>query len=124
MKKLYTSSFNLAGREKKAVAISVGVPGWYKGKRFNALAPTWEMVKGYNSGKLTQRQYTIRYNKILKSHDAKSIVKLLPSGSILLCWEAPGDFCHRRLAAKWIEKETGIVVPELSDKKLEEFFDL
>lgn len=124
MKKLYTSNFNISGKDKKAIAISVGVPGWYKGKRFNALAPTWEMVKGYNEGKLTERQYTNRYNKILAGLDPKFVLKSLPSGSILLCWENPGEFCHRRLAAKWIEKETGIVVPELSEKRLEEFFEM
>lgn len=33
--------------------------------------------------------------------------------SILLCWERPGDVCHRRYVADFIEREAGIVVPEL-----------
>jgi hypothetical protein len=38
---------------------------------------------------------------------------------ILLCWENPKDitagktFCHRHIAASWIESELGILVPEL-----------
>jgi hypothetical protein len=30
----------------------------------------------------------------------------------LLCWEAPGKFCHRRLVAAWLEDALGIDVPE------------
>jgi hypothetical protein len=30
----------------------------------------------------------------------------------MLCWEAPGEFCHRRLVAEWLEGELGIQVPE------------
>jgi len=26
------------------------------------------------------------------------------SGSILCCWEKPGQDCHRRLVAEWLEK--------------------
>jgi uncharacterized protein (DUF488 family) len=82
------------------------------------------MVMNHKNGKITDRQYTIQYNKILRKLNAKEVIKDLPSGSILLCWESSEDFCHRRLVAKWIKKETGIVVPELSMHKLEKFFDL
>jgi hypothetical protein len=123
-KKLFTSNFNLAGTDKNAIAISVGVPKWYTGKRFMPLAPTWDMVNKYKQGKISDATYTRRYNAILKELDANQIVKEFPSGSILLCWETPGDFCHRRLVANWIKRKTGIEVWELSDKKLEEFFEL
>ncbi len=32
---------------------------------------------------------------------------------VLLCFEKSGEFCHRRLVAKWLEQRLGIVVPEL-----------
>ncbi len=31
---------------------------------------------------------------------------------ILLCYELPGEFCHRRLAAEWLEAELGVAIPE------------
>ena len=32
---------------------------------------------------------------------------------ILLCHEEPGEFCHRRLFARWWEEKTGQEIPEL-----------
>jgi uncharacterized protein DUF488 len=32
---------------------------------------------------------------------------------ILLCHEEPGQFCHRRLFARWWEEKTGQEIPEL-----------
>jgi|GEM_PF-3279071 len=32
---------------------------------------------------------------------------------ILLCWETPNQFCHRHMISEWINKETGIHVPEV-----------
>lgn len=124
MKEIYTSNFNISGKDKKAIAISIGVPKWYKGKRLRILAPTWDMVNKHKNGKINNDTYTRKYKQILKELNAKFVLKSIPSGSILLCWESPGFFCHRRLVAKWIEKETGIVVPEISEVKLEEFFEL
>ncbi|RAY51479.1 hypothetical protein DP186_24015, partial [Enterobacter hormaechei subsp. xiangfangensis] len=31
---------------------------------------------------------------------------------VLLCWEPPGEFCHRQLVARWFRKELGIAVDE------------
>ena len=36
--------------------------------------------------------------------------------TVLLCWEKPGDFCHRRLVADWLEKAIGIKISELGEK--------
>jgi hypothetical protein len=41
---------------------------------------------------------------------------------VLLCWchittadhTSPNGFCHRRIAAWWVERELGVVVPELT----------
>jgi hypothetical protein len=37
-----------------------------------------------------------------------------PSGQVVaLCYEPVGQFCHRRLAAEWLEQRLGLIVPEL-----------
>jgi uncharacterized protein (DUF488 family) len=46
-----------------------------------------------------------RFRSISAEHDDR--------GLVLLCFERPGQFCHRRVLAEWIEEQTGQVVPEL-----------
>ncbi|EDQ8408608.1 hypothetical protein GO387_003587, partial [Salmonella enterica subsp. enterica serovar Senftenberg] len=31
---------------------------------------------------------------------------------VLLCWEKPGEFCHRQLVSRWFRRELGISVEE------------
>ncbi|ASD90085.1 hypothetical protein LB105_004576 [Salmonella enterica] len=35
---------------------------------------------------------------------------------VLLCWEKPGEFCHRHLVASWFEQELGVTVSEYDPK--------
>ncbi len=46
----------------------------------------------------------------------------------LLFFEQPEpdrpDYCHRRLAAEWLERELGIEVPELAGDEQPDLFDL
>jgi hypothetical protein len=32
---------------------------------------------------------------------------------VLLCWELPGEDCHRHQVASWLSRELGVEVPEL-----------
>jgi hypothetical protein len=94
--------------DKNAVAISQGVPGWYKGRVYKSLAPSWELVRIKDT-----EEYTRRYREeVLNRLDPKKVYKDL-GDAILLCWEKPGEFCHRRLVAEWLEETLGIKVPEL-----------
>ncbi len=88
-----------------AVAISVGVPPWFRGRHYPALAPDRAWLK------LSPEEYTPLYQARLAALDAHQVAADL-EGCVLLCWEKPGEFCHRRLVAEWIERETGIVVEE------------
>jgi hypothetical protein len=36
---------------------------------------------------------------------------------VALCYEPIGQFCHRRLAAAWLEQHLGLVVPELQPQQ-------
>ncbi|NQU54095.1 MAG: DUF488 family protein [Bacteroidetes bacterium] len=65
-----------------------------------------------------QEEYTRQFNNGLKKLDARKIgneLHLLSQGKnvVLLCHEKEGDFCHRQLVAKWLEKELKIKVEEL-----------
>jgi hypothetical protein len=107
MKTSYFSSKLWHG--KNAVAISRGIPKWYKGRAYKVLAPSWELIRIKGT-----EEYTRRYrNEVLNRLDPKKVYKDLGDDAILLCWEKPGEFCHRRLVAKWLEEALGIKIPEL-----------
>jgi len=116
MKKIYTSNYARNCDNSMAIGISIIMPEWYTGKYLAFLAPKVEMVGKYNKGEMnyTQRKYTRDYIDLLKSRnvDPHELIKKIPDGSILLCYESPGMFCHRRILADWIERHTGLVVPE------------
>jgi hypothetical protein len=46
--------------------------------------------------------------------DVHQVLADLSNEAILCCYEPPGQPCHRRSVAKWIERQTGLVVPELT----------
>ncbi len=46
-----------------------------------------------------------RFHSISAAHDGR--------GLVLLCFEKPGVFCHRRVFADWWTEQTGQHVPEL-----------
>lgn len=93
------------------VAISLTVPKSYHGKRYMALAPTREMIKLAQDGR-TEEYTKIYSEQILSWLDPVKVYEKL-DGCVLLCWEKSGSFCHRRLVAEWLEKNTGNKVNEL-----------
>ena len=89
------------------ISIARGAPRNYKGRRFYDLAPTWAMLK------LPRSEYDRQYDAILDRLNAHEVVEQLGESAVLLCWEKPGFWCHRRRVAEWLELELEITVPEL-----------
>lgn len=118
-KKLFTSYYAKAGTNPLAFATSSKMPPYLPNiNKFPALAPKWEFVLDQIKGTTTWENYVDRYMDLItreRNLNAHQIVDVLPDGAILLCYERSDEAheCHRRLIAKWIESETGIVVPEL-----------
>ena len=107
-----TSNFKISGNNPNAVAISRGIPVWYKGKRLIELAPSRALMSVKDD-----QEYNRRYqSEVLAGLDSLEILAELDENAILLCWENPGEPCHRRLVAEWLEREWGIEVPELEQK--------
>lgn len=111
-----TSNFSRICRQpddfKNSVSIALREPKWYRGRRYPALAPRREMLK------IDEATYRVEYQKILDNLDPQKVFDDLGEDAILLCWEAPGKFCHRRLVAEWLEKHLGRPVPELQEPGL------
>ncbi len=104
MKRLYTSYYSRSGKRPEAVSISAKEPFFYKGKRMRSLAPSWELLRDIKGGTINAQEYTRRYGKELKQRHLTpgAVVDALPEGSILLCYEGPGKFCHRHIVAVWL----------------------
>ncbi len=120
--KIYTSYFavtkSLIKANIKPIGISLYPPQWYlmSGQtNMQILAPTREILALKSNS-----MYTQQFNIMLDSLDADNIFRAIGDlakdrDCALLCFERPGEFCHRRLVAKWLESHLGIEVPEWRD---------
>lgn len=103
--KIYTTYFGgLKKRLREGIKpISIclrPIPGW-TGLEYKALAPTWDI-------KRDREHFDERFrNEILGRLDKNKILQdlmELSGGSdiALVCYEKPGDHCHRHLVAEWL----------------------
>jgi len=124
-KNIQTSNYARCGGNPDALGISYSSPQWFAGCRLPLLAPEWSMVDSIRKGLMTEKEYTVNYINLIKSRrssgklSAEMIYYLLPENSILLCYESPNEFCHRRILAEWIKIETGFIIPEWKNEKEE-----
>jgi hypothetical protein len=109
-----TSNFAKSGKHPNAVAISQGVPRFYKGRRYMPLAPPRWLLKAKDPELFDQE-----YHKQLEALDPSQVAEDLGPDAILLCWESFNVRCHRRMVAEWLEEKLGTVVPELGHERAE-----
>ena len=103
-----------ASQDPNAVSIARWPPRWWGSRRrYIALAPSKDLLNRSKAG-LPWPEYVKEYQRdILGKLDPAKVLADLGDGAILLCWEKPGEDCHRRLVAEWLEKSLDIKVPEL-----------
>lgn len=83
------------------------------------LAPSADLLSAYKSGRVSIKDYTriytsetlSRYNPIEMYN---WIVSKHSDSAALLCYEKPGEFCHRRLVAEWLEQASNVSIEELA----------
>ena len=110
---ILTSNFKTAGHLSQAVAISRGVPRGWQGKSYKALAPSWNLVK------ITDPTEFIRLyrSQVLDKLNPRQVLADLGGDDfVILCWEQPGEFCHRLVVAAWLQKELGVKVEEFNPR--------
>ena len=97
-----------------AVSIARWPPRWWGSRRrYMSLAPSADLLKRSKDG-LPWPAYVTEYERgVLAKLDPEQVALDLGHEAILLCWEAPGEDCHRRLVAAWLEKNLNIQVLEL-----------
>ena len=110
---ILTSNFKIAGHLPQAVAISLGVPRGWRGARCTVLAPPRPLIKIMDP----ETFIPLYKAQVLDKLDPHKIIKDLGGDNfIMLCWEDPGVFCHRRVVAAWMQKQTGVLVEEFDLK--------
>lgn len=97
------------------VAISLIVPKSFRGKKYTALAPTWDMLK---------LAYENNYDQFIEMYREQILDWLNPvkvyeelDGSVLLTHNNLFPFSHRFIVAQWLEDATGNPVKEFGNKK-------
>lgn len=96
------------------VAICRYPPSWWTGRVFKELAPSAKLLSDYIGKGIAEEVFGLRYyEETLSRLDPKAIFDELGEDSILLCYEKPGNFCHRRLVADWLERNLDIKVNEV-----------
>jgi hypothetical protein len=90
----------------RPVGIARGKPKFFTGPSELRLAPTWTMLK------MKRPDYDARFAAQLAALDPRELYETLGEEAVLLCWETPGEGCHRRTVAEWFEASLGVVVPE------------
>ena len=95
------------------VGISLGIPKWitFDFPNCRELNPKPYMLHMENE------PYTAAYKSLLAKLDPQQIVDFLERVSdgkdvVLLCYEKPGDFCHRQLVAEWLNEKLNLNVQE------------
>ena len=122
---LFTSHWRsplLADVDAVIVGVSRGTPRWplpFKYRRLLNLAPgnqAWnaEDQEAFERSYLKQLE-VLGTEAILADLERVAAVK----PAILVCWEKPGEWCHRRRIADYLHARTGIVIPELKHGMLE-----
>jgi uncharacterized protein YeaO (DUF488 family) len=120
----------IASRYVIKISISLFTPKWAKiDGYFRSLNPTEQLLREAKSGLISSE-------KAMKKYRDEVLGKLSPikvyeelremlnkSGKkdlALLCYEKPGEICHRRFVAEWLEAGNSISVPEyvIEDEQL------
>lgn len=114
---MYTSYFARLKEVKNPISICGRAPEWYQGPQYKLLAPKLWFFQLYKEGTINSEDYTEAYNiEVLGELDPHKVYKALFSAydeePTLLCYEKPGDFCHRHLVAAWL-REAGYDIKEL-----------
>jgi hypothetical protein len=116
---IYTSYFaKLKSLPKNIIPISIcgKAPDWYKGLQYKKLAPKYDFFMKWKENH--DNDYYIEHfqKEVLDLLDPFDVIReiedkiidgkiiLSPINFVLVCYEKPGDFCHRHLVADWLNK--------------------
>lgn len=102
------------------IGISRTIPSGGADASLQAFSPDsstlWDYKKGLIDDEEYTRQFLRKLDGLYNSGRLEKIVKKLEAQErdiVLLCYERPGAFCHRRIVAEYLYEKFGIVINEL-----------
>lgn len=109
------------------VGISGKIPDGFNGARYQQLAPKYSWWKQWHDEHMSNEWFVEKYYKtVLDQLDPAVVAKELQSfgeNIVLLCYETPEKFCHRHIAAKWLNDKLGLNICEFELEKPKNLFD-
>ena len=116
---IYTTYFaQLKNLPDNIIPISIcgKAPDWYTGLQYKKLAPKYDFFMKWKETHDDEYYVKCYKEQVLDKLDVKQVINELFSHNpevqvALVCYEKPGEFCHRHLVAEWL-KESGIDVEE------------
>lgn len=117
---IYTSYYaNIKNLPDNVCPISIAgkAPKGYNGIEYKVLAPKWSFFKIWKE--THDNEYYIKNFKelVLDQLNPQVVYTVLmraANGKIpcLICYEKPGDFCHRHLVADWLSEKLNLKIEE------------
>jgi len=102
---IHITSFRGAMMKKvppeKQFSIANTAPKWWKGETIKELTPG-NIVWDYKQKKIDEKEYYALYLRELEKLENKDYNWENLRGKYLLCWEPAGEFCHRRILARFL----------------------
>ena len=119
--KIYTSYFAMLKKiPNDVVPISIcgKAPSWYFGLEYKTLAPKYGFFMEWKQNHDNNYYIKCFNEQVLGNLSLDKVLKELSTLSggkdiCLVCYEKPGDFCHRHLVADWLNKQ-GIFAEEMT----------
>lgn len=102
---IYTSNFASCGVHRDAISIAQYSPAWYQGARDPLLAPHPQLLRDFQSLRITESRYCDEYYfQLDQLSENYSIMDLYERyrGKVLLCYERATSLCHRFLFGRWM----------------------
>lgn len=116
---MQTSCFDNVARVAVPLSISGRAPDWYAGPQLRLLAPKRGFFDAWAAGEIDDDGYVRAFRaQVLAPLDPAQVFRRIVEAHgpdvTLLCYEPPGQFCHRRIVAQWFEQALGVSVPEMA----------
>ncbi len=125
--KIYTGYFAHTKHYEDAGLVPVSIarwtPKWYEGLKEPALSPPEQLLRRYKSNNPpSDKEYEDVYMRQLSIPKVKDALHRIKDATgnrdvVLMCYEKPGDLCHRHMLADYIKQNLRVWVEEFDVQK-------
>lgn len=123
---VYTSYYGSRELPEDAVRVQISVSkprGFAVDESILDLSPDSSTLWAYKDRRINDAEYTRRFYAKIDGKEAEILSKLDDiqkrhpgKDVVLLCWEKPGEFCHRRLFADWAKEHLSLDIREFKQR--------